>query len=214
MKTTLLFVRHGQSAANVSGFFAGRIDVPLSPLGRRQTDELKEHLLNRYSIDAIYSSDLSRAYETVLPAASALRMPIRKDAALREIDGGKWEGMPKEEIAARYPQDFAIWRNNIGLSRCTGGESMRDVQQRGIAETEKIVGAHPGQTVLLATHAGFLRAMQCHWQNLPLSAMEELPWVPNASVTEVEYSDGKHRITLLGDVSFLHGDITTLNGNM
>ena len=82
------------------------------------------------------------------------------------------------------------------------------------AEIEKIVGVHPGQTVLLATHAGFLRAMQCHWQNLPLSAMEEIPWVPNVSVTEVEYSNGKHQITLLGDVSFLHGDITTLNGNM
>ena len=214
MKTTLLFVRHGQSTANVSDIFAGHIDVPLSPLGQRQADELEEHLLNRYSIDAIYSSDLSRAYETVLPVATALRMPIRKDSALREIDGGKWEGMSKEEIAARYPQDFAIWRNNIGLSRCTGGESMWEVQQRGIAEIEKIVGVHPGQTVLLATHAGFLRAMQCHWQNLPLSAMEEIPWVPNVSVTEVEYSNGKHRITLLGDVSFLHGDITTLNGNM
>ena len=162
MKTTLLFVRQGQSTANVSGIFAGHIDVPLSPLGQRQADELKGHLLNCYSIDAIYSSDLSRAYETVLSVASALCIPIQKDAALREIDGGKWEGMPKEEIAAKYPQNFAVWRNNIGLCRCTGGESMQEVQQRGIAEIEKIVGAHRGQTVLLATHAGFLRAMQCN----------------------------------------------------
>lgn len=214
MKTTLLFVRHGQSMANAGGVFAGQLDVPLSALGRKQADELKEYLLSRYTIDAVYSSDLSRAYETVLPAARAFGLSIRKDVALREIDGGKWEGLPQEQIAARYPQDYALWRNDIGLSRCTGGESMQEVQRRGVAEAERIAEEHAGQTVLLATHAGFLRAMQCYWQKLPLSEMKDIPWVPNASVTEVEYGNGAPQIVRLGDVSFLHGDVTNLSGNL
>ena len=210
MKTRLLFVRHGQSMANVSGIFAGHLDVPLSDLGRKQADELKEYLLSSYKIDAVYSSDLSRAYGTVLPTANACGLSIQKDAALREIDGGKWDGLPQKEIAVRYPQDFAVWCKDIGLSRCTGGESMQEVQRRGIAETERIAKEHPGQTVLLATHAGFLRAMQCYWQKLPLSEMKEIQWVPNASVTEVQYNGGTYALVRLGVASFLKGDITRL----
>lgn len=210
MNTTLLFVRHAQSAANVRGIFAGHLDVSLSPLGRMQAAELKEYLLCRYKIDAVYSSDLSRAYETVLPAATALGIPIQKDAALREIAGGKWEGLPQKEIAERYPQDYAVWRNDIGLSRCTGGESMRELQMRAVAETDRIVEKHTGQTVLLATHAGFLRAMQCYWQKLPLSRMKDITWVPNASVTEVRYCGGDYELMRLGEVSFLKEDVTFL----
>lgn len=210
MKTTLLFIRHGQSMANVSGVFAGHLDVPLSELGRKQAEELKEYLLSKYKIDAIYSSDLSRAYETALPIAMALGLSIQKDSALREIDGGKWEGLSQEEIAARYPRDHAVWRNDIGLARCTGGESMQEVQRRGIAEAARIAKRHPGQTVLLATHAGFLRAMQCYWQKLPLSEMKDIQWVPNASVTEVQYDDGAYELVRLGEASFLKGDVTRL----
>ena len=210
MKTTLLFIRHGQSMANVSGVFAGQLDVSLSELGRKQAEELKEYLLSKYKIDAIYSSDLSRAYETALPIAMALGLSIQKDSALREIDGGKWEGLSQEEIAARYQQDHAVWRNDIGLSRCTGGESMQEVQRRGIAEAARIAKRHPGQTVLLAIHAGFLRAMQCYWQKLPLSEMKDIQWVPNASVTEVQYDDGAYELVRLGEASFLKGDVTRI----
>lgn len=48
MKTTLLFVRHGQSIANENGIFAGHLDVPLSELGQKQAVELKDYLLSRY----------------------------------------------------------------------------------------------------------------------------------------------------------------------
>mgnify|MGYP001061924506 CR=1 FL=1 len=212
--TRMVFVRHGQSEANVSGVFAGQTDVPLSPLGRKQACELKEFLAEHYKIDAVYSSDMSRAYDTVLPAAEAFGLTIRKDISLREIDGGLWEGREIEEIARAYPEEYALWRSDTGLSRCTGGESMRELQERGIAGTERIAGRHRGQTVLLATHAGFLRAMQCYWEGRPLEEMKDIPWVPNASVTEVEYRSGKPRIVRLGEVSFLHGDLTTLRGSI
>ena len=211
MKTTLLFVRHGQSIANENGIFAGHLDVPLSELGQKQAVELKDYLLSRYKIDAIYSSDLSRAYTTVLPTAEAIKIPIQKDTALREIDGGKWEGMLQKEIAVEYPQDYAVWHNNTGLSRCTGGESMQEVQSRGIAAVERIANKHLGQTVLIATHAGFLRAMQCYWQKLPLSKMKDITWVPNASVTEVRYSNDDYELVRLGETIFLKGDISCLD---
>ena len=208
--TKLIIVRHGQSMANLNGTFAGQVDVPLSPMGRRQAEELKDYLLSHYKIDVIYSSALSRACDTVAPTAAALGLPVIKDEGLKEIDGGEWEGLTHEEIAKKFPADFALWRDNIGLSHCTGGESMRGLQERSITATNRIVEENKGRTVLIGTHAGFLRAMICYWRGIPLEDMKNTTWVPNASVTEVEYDGGKYKLLREGEISFLHGDVTRL----
>ena len=208
--TKLIIVRHGQSMANLNGTFAGQVDVPLSPLGHRQAEELKEYLTKEYKIDMVYSSALSRACDTVSPTAAALGLSVIRDEGLKEINGGKWEGLTHEEIARKFPEDFAVWRENIGLSRCTGGESMRELQERSIAATARIAAENDGRTVLIGTHAGFLRAMICYWRGIPLGEMKNTAWVPNASVTEVEYDGGRYKLIKEGEISFLHGDVTRL----
>ena len=87
---------------------------------------------------------------------------------------------------------------------------MEEVQKRGIAAVGEIAEANVGKTVLIGTHAGFLRAMQCYWQGLPLERMKDIPWVPNASVTVVRYNGGAPALISLADVSFLQGVITEL----
>ena len=121
--TTLYFVRHGESRANVETVFTGQTDVPLSDRGMRQAEELKERLLSLRP-DAFFSSDLLRAVQTVTPTAEALGLAVRPEKGLREIDGGLWEGKHIGEIARAYPEDYARWTENIGLARCTGGESL------------------------------------------------------------------------------------------
>ena len=118
--TTLYFVRHGESRANVEKIFTGQTDVPLSDRGLRQAEELKERLL-ALKPDAFFSSDLLRAVQTVTPAAKALGLAVRPEKGLREIDGGLWEGKHIDEIARAYPKDYACWMEDIGLARCTGG---------------------------------------------------------------------------------------------
>lgn len=208
--TRLIIVRHGQSMANLNGTFAGQIDVPLSPLGHRQAEELKQYLTQQYKIDVVYSSALSRAFDTVAPTAAALGLPVIKDTGLKEIDGGEWEGLTNVEIAQKFPADFALWRDDIGLARCTGGESVRELQERSIAAIDRIAAENDGRTVLVGTHAGFLRAMICYWRGIPLEEMKNTTWVPNASVTEVEYDGGKYKLLKEGEISFLHGDVTRL----
>ena len=66
--TRLLFVRHGQSEANLEGVFAGQIDPALTELGYRQAECTAEFIAKTYSVDAVYSSDLQRAYHTGLAA--------------------------------------------------------------------------------------------------------------------------------------------------
>ena len=212
--TKMIFVRHGQSEANLGGIFAGQADVPLTALGRRQAQELKGYILRTYAVDAVCASDLQRAADTVRPVAEALRLPLCLEEALREIDGGAWDGMPVEEIARVYPSDYALWRADIGRARCTGGESMAELQARAVAAAERIAARYAGKTVLVGTHAGFLRAMQCYWQGIPLGGMQGVGWLPNASVTEVEYGCGAPKIVRLGEVGFLAGDVTRLSADI
>ena len=206
-----LFVRHGQSMSNVNRTFTGQADVPLSELGKKQAEDLRGFLLGHYAIDTIWSSDLLRARQTIEPVASALGLPVHTDRLLREIFGGEWEEKTVHEIAFRYPEDYAMWQNDIGLARCTGGESLAEVQQRGILAVRRIAEENDGKTVLVATHAAFLRAMQCYWKGLPLRAMKDIPWVPNASTTEAEYDGGSVRIVRLAQDGYLQGEITRIS---
>ena len=186
-----LFVRHGQSMSNVNRTFTGQADVPLSELGKKQAEDLRGFLLGHYAIDTIWSSDLLRARQTIEPVASALGLPVHTDRLLREIFGGEWEEKTVDEIAFRYPEDYAMWQNDIAVRR--------------------IADENDGKTVLVATHAAFLRAMQCYWQGLPLRAMKDIPWVPNASTTEAEYDGGSVRIVRLAQDGYLQGEITRIS---
>jgi broad specificity phosphatase PhoE len=61
--------------------------VPLSTHGQQQAHELGEHYTAE-ALDAVFCSDLQRAYTTAEIAFSARRLPIIRDARLREFDYG------------------------------------------------------------------------------------------------------------------------------
>ncbi len=187
--TRLYFIRHGQSEANLTGRFAGHSDFPLTELGKRQAQYTADYVKqNRFTV--VYTSDLSRAAETGRAVAELLDIPLVTDARLREIYAGEWEGRTFDELQD-HP-DFRVWRQQIGISRCTGGESVAELQVRVREAVESIVKAHPGQTVCIATHATAIRVMECLWTQTPLEQMHTIPWVNNASVTIVEYDSHMH----------------------
>ena len=55
------------------------------------------------------------------------------------------------------------------------------------AALEKIVSENPGKNILIGTHATPIRVMACIWHNYPIEKVTELLWVPNASVTIINY---------------------------
>ena len=188
--TTLLLVRHGQSMANLEGFYAGQTDSPLSPLGKQQAQATADFIVHSFAVDCIYSSDLRRAYATAEPVARRLSLPITPCRQLREIDGGDWERQPFVELKTRYAVDYSRWLSDIGNATCTNGESVRQLSERVWQAVRDIAAANDGKTVLITTHATPIRALQCRLQGLPLSEMHTVPWVTNASVTVVRVQDG------------------------
>ncbi len=215
MATTLIFIRHGESEANYEHRFTGQSNAfGLTERGHAQAQAAAE-ALDGTPVDVIVASDLRRAYDTAKHVADLRGMEVIPDEGFREIFAGKWEGKRFDDLPGLYPADFGVWLSDIGAAVCTGGESVADLQARVRAAVERTVRMYPGKTVVIGTHATPIRAMQCIWQNVPLSEMKHVPWVPNASMTKVIYEeDLTWHDVVIGDTSHITGMETALPKNV
>ncbi len=212
--TQLLLIRHGESQANLEAVFAGHLDSPLTALGLAQAKCTGEFIAREYRVDAVYSSDLQRAYETGCQAARHFGLEVQKETALREIFGGQWEGKTFRQLEKEFPEDYGLWQRDIGAARCTDGEAAEELAARIFAAVEKICGENPGRCVVIAAHAMGIRTLQWRLSGQPLSYMQQLPWVSNASVTEVFCEDGVFRLGKVSQDAHLTGMKTQLPANV
>ncbi len=183
---------------NKEDSFNGSLDHPLSPLGKKQAECTAEYL-DRYHIDKIYASDLSRAYETATIIANRKNMEVVPNKNLREIYGGKFEGLPYKLLKERYPVEYSAWKNDMGNCRCPDGESVRELLARVSTEVLSIVKSNIGKTILIATHATPIRVMSTVWAKKDITTIREFEWVKNASVTVVDYENLEEPKVILYD---------------
>ena len=207
--TRMIFVRHGESLGNEIRHFYGQFDGPLTERGRMQARLTAEYLAGE-QIDAAYASDLCRAYETGAIVAAPHGLTPVPDTGLREIFAGVWEDLPFEELPVKFAEDFCVWMTDIGRSCPTGGESVADMAARVRAAVWRIAAANDGKTVLIASHATPIRALQCEWLGAENEKMQEIPFVRNASVTIVEYDCAAHTTTpIVIDEADFQGALST-----
>lgn len=154
--TNIYIIRHGETDSNIRQSCIGHKDVPLNEAGHEQAKQLAERLKG-IKLDAVYSSPLNRAVDTVNPAIMALGVPVTMSFALIERDFGAWDDMTFGEIEEKYPEEFRQWNENWAGYRVPEGESGEDVQNRVNAFVGKMLQAHKDQTVALVTHLGTAR---------------------------------------------------------
>lgn len=177
-ETELWLIRHGESVGNLEGRYQGHADLPLSPQGHAQAARLAQRLARAaagHPFAALYSSDLQRALQTAHPLSQALGLPIHVDPGLREIDVGVWAGLTFQEIAERFPHQWAASADVVDphLER-GGGESYAQAQARIVAKVNAIARRHLGQRILIVFHGGVLRAYLLHLLGLDLSNLRRL----------------------------------------
>ena len=206
--TKLILIRHGQSMANATNRFAGHSDFDLSDLGKRQAELAAEYIAKNFKIDAIYASDLLRAYNTAVPTAKKLGLPIEPRTGLREIFAGKWESMRFEDIQSTYTADFDTWKNNFSYARCTGGESVSELYDRVCAEVLSIAAENDGRCVLIATHATPIRVFETMARGLSAEHVAEVAFVCNASINVFTVEGGVATIDTLNITDHLEGNVT------
>ncbi len=203
----LYLVRHGESTTNHTGKFAGQTDVPLTELGLRQA-MCVANFFEDIPLDAVYSSDLTRAADTLRPTAQRHGKPLVLDKGLREVFAGKWEGRAFEELPVHYAEDFSVWQHDIGAARCTGGESMAEAAARADAALCRIAQEHPHGTVAAATHGGIIRGLLSLWTTGSTAAMQSVGWVPNASVLVADFENVGFRL-VDGPITAHLGELVT-----
>jgi probable phosphoglycerate mutase len=153
--TTILLARHGETDWNSDRRWQGWADQPLNEVGRAQARELGASLADR-GIDAVYSSDLLRAAQTARIVAETLGLTVTVDRGLREVDVGDWSGRVHSDIEALDPEGYERWQN--GGKGWNGGESYEQMGERVVAAILRIALQHPGQSLLIVTHGGSIRA--------------------------------------------------------
>jgi broad specificity phosphatase PhoE len=149
----LLLWRHGRTEWNAEGRFQGQLDPPLDRLGRSQAVRAAAQLVTA-GISAedtvVVSSDLSRAATTAAALTDLLGVPLLVDPRLREHGMGSWEGLTRDEVAARYPEQYADWRAGRAV-RDRGGEEPAHVAERALSA---LADLPPAQTAVVVTHGG------------------------------------------------------------
>lgn len=197
----LFLVRHGNTELNSAERYWGSSDVKLGEDGIRQADCLRRRLADE-KIDAVYSSNLSRAAQTAEIIANGHRRDVITCAELREINFGELEGLTFSEISQRYPEIARMWIERSPGLKYPGGESVSELSERVSQFLERLKKHTPEQTILIVAHAGVLRTLICHllgisqehrWQmHLDLASLSIVATYPQGAI-----------LNLLNDTSHL-----------
>lgn len=188
MGTRLLLARHGQTEWHAENRYAGRTDVALTAVGRRQAEELGDWARRR-GVDAVACSPLGRARQTARPAAAALGLTPQVVDGLREVDFGWAEGRTIGELAAEDAAAVAAFREDAEAGAFPGSEPPSVAGARARDALRALAAAHPGGSVLVVAHNTVLRAALCLLLGLPVGRYRRLfPRLENAAITEIAVS--------------------------
>lgn len=154
----LHFIRHGLTASNRRGAYAGRrTDVELAPEGIRELLSLKEEY-DYPRVDLVLCSPMTRCIQTagvLYPEAELQVVP-----SMAEMDFGEFDGHTLEELQDR--EDYRRWLGNSLKEAPPGGESMEEFGRRVAVGLSSIL-AHVMQEGIrdtaIVTHGGVIRAI-------------------------------------------------------
>jgi broad specificity phosphatase PhoE len=152
----LLFIRHGSSTWNDERRIQGQLDPPLSEKGRDQARKLGARFRDT-EVDAFYSSDLTRARETAEAIGTEIGRRPEYLPELREVALGEWEGLQREEIIARYPEEWSRWVAHPSWDIVPGGEGTEAFEGRVATAIAGLIARHRTGRVLVVTHGGVIQ---------------------------------------------------------
>jgi len=199
--TTLMLIRHGETAWNADGRFQGQCDTPLNATGRAQAAQAARALAH-HQFDNIYTSDLARAAETARIIAAPHGMQPIADTRLREAFFGDWEGLTAAEIDARWPDILAAWRADALRTRPTGGETLEQVQARMLDFLQDALTRHPEGNVGIIGHGGSLRAIIAHALGIDLTVFRHIR-LDNCSISVATLTETRSVLVRLNDICHL-----------
>ena len=175
----ITFIRHGETDENKAKRVQGRKDYPLNETGNSKAKMVANYLTkHKYTFDAIFSSPLSRAYDTACIINNEMRLGLNviKDDAFIERDFGEYEGMKVSKEA------FRPILANIG----DGLEKEKDIKERVLSGLLNILKENKYEHILVVAHSHTIKALM----NLLDNNVSFYARMVNCSLSNLEY-DGK-----------------------
>lgn len=155
-------VRHAETDWNRDHRFQGQTDIKLNETGREQALKLRP-VMQQLQIESVYSSSLSRAYETAELATQELKLTIQKDDRLRETNIGDAEGLTHDEIIQKFGEhSLAKWRSyeeRLLDYHFVNGESKRQMMIRARQVFLDIAQNSNRNTIAVFSHGMLMRAI-------------------------------------------------------
>lgn len=154
-----VFVRHGETQANLEGRLQGHDDTALSQVGEQQVQKLGDRLISEgFSPNYVYTSPLRRAARTAAILSKRWQaQPILK-GDLIEHNVGVITGMTRDEIREKYPEIDLDRETSRGLEGVEGVEPLAQRRERA----QRIIGCaieshRDSDTILMVTHGGIIQ---------------------------------------------------------
>ncbi len=181
----MVWVRHGETAANRDRLALGRADPPLTDRGGVQADALARRLADSGAV-RIISSPLRRARETASAIADAVRLEVEVDERLVEMDYGEWD---ERSFSDFPPEDLARWRRDATFAP-PGGESLIAVGERVASLCGELID---GPLVIAVSHVSPIKAAAL-WA---MNADPLLAWRMHLDVASISRIGAPNRLPCL-----------------
>ena len=200
--TTVILVRHGETAYNVQGRSQGILDIPLNENGLKQAKLLAKSLKD-YPIDVFISSPLNRAYVTTETVAKLHGKTIAyTDDRLKEIDYGDCAGLTPDELKERYPEIVKLQKERPWLVNYPNGENYRDLEYRTRNALEDAVAKYPGKTIFIGAHSHVNMAVLCSVLGLDAQHIPQIRQ-SNTCLNILKYKDGAWQVVAMNSIAHL-----------
>ncbi len=199
--TSIYLVRHGQTAWNKEEVFRGRTDIPLNETGLREAGLAGEYFKG-LELHAIYSSPLTRAFQTAQQIARFHPLEVRPLDGLIDMSFGSWEGRSLREVEERDEAHFRQWREQPHLVKIPGGETLDEVRTRAVAALGEVIGELPEKTIVLVSHRVINKVLLCSILGLDNSHFWQIAQGTTA-INLIQYRNGKYILSLMNEACHL-----------
>jgi len=207
-KTRICIIRHGETDWNKERRIQGQIDIPLNETGHAQALAMAFDVAQHHdAINAIYSSDLARAYATASVLAQRSQMEVCEREDLRERHYGIFQRVVKDDAEAQYPEAYALYSKRDLHYDFENGESLIDFSQRVHDAFEWIAHHHQQETVAVVCHAGLLDIMYRSAMGKPLNTARDFD-IPNCALNWFHFDAGSWHLDAWDDHHYLSQVIT------
>ena len=190
--TTVVLVRHGVTKHTTEKRLSGGLasaNPGLSEEGRSQVRATAEWLAPlAEQISAVVASPVRRTMESAEILAEVLGHQVEVEPGFAEMEFGIWDGLTIDEVAQEHHADLDAWLGSLDVAP-GGGESFRVVEARVLDGLQRLVDAHPGQTVVVVSHVTPIKTLVAHALGAPLESVFRMELAP-ASVTVVSWFRG------------------------